>query len=524
MFVWRALISVYVMGYPRTDYDNPKKLLSLLGSFWLNTYQGSGLVESIVSARTQLDAQAHLHLLDLIASISRFHVPVFRSEDWFFLTLYESQRNTTAYDQLHYDGSFTYGSPQQLYGGFQSSNYSAWPAPAGLQETTAILNRITDASLTLIAGVDYFLAANGSVLVFRDNPFTNPLVAKRDVFQDNTVIDRECGLWIYRGKFDIQNVYTQFGYVLDFPVNRSGERYRQMVNAVYDALVQGTTARSLEEFFAAVAGVHLARETETVRFVFTDSKAKWVITDKNAYSFSKTAQITVAVGDNLRAGDTLCDAVSFHSFHGGVTPSWLDALTVDVNILAEGYHQGLIFENQDVPLLVEEDINGRTKVSWQIQGFPGDIDKFWDDVHSNGLQRGQTLAQLLDLRPQPQSEDPGPGSLPATINPLHFLVRNLFRNNAFLIRLKTASFGPGALGLAACRLLRMIINSASLCVIAVELFHADAPVILDGPGVDGQSGYVESGHTFPVMAGHEETGPDVVNEAVRIFPVTGRCT
>lgn len=70
-------------------------------------------------------------------------------------------------------------------------------------------------------------------------------------------------------------------------------------------------------------------------------------------------------------------------------------------------------------------------------------------------QAGGALAHLLDRRPN------GPGEplahLPATINPLEFLIANVLRNNAYLVRIKASSLRRRKLGLYNMRHLRRLL-------------------------------------------------------------------
>lgn len=104
-------------SFPASELDQPSRLLEVVGSFWSNVYGGNYLVQSMLHARAQLDAQAHLDLLELIASMSRFNVPVFHTDNWLMLTLVESQRNETDANLAAYDGTLTYSDAfQARYG------------------------------------------------------------------------------------------------------------------------------------------------------------------------------------------------------------------------------------------------------------------------------------------------------------------------------------------------------------------------------------------------------------------------
>ena len=69
------------------------------------------------------------------------------------------------------------------------------------------------------------------------------------------VVDREINLWVYRGQFDWHTTYEQFGYVLGLHAAQSSQQYKDLVNAVFDALVEGTTARAVQAALSAIADV-----------------------------------------------------------------------------------------------------------------------------------------------------------------------------------------------------------------------------------------------------------------------------
>lgn len=485
--------------YPATDLDRPEKLLSFCGSFWSDAFTGNDLTEAEQSARGQLDAQTALDFEGLLRAMSRLRINPFRRTVWYRLALRQSL--------LIPAGMATYGDPRDFaYGGTPLIFYGvppsamdaafAWAAPGGLAEPGVLLNRITDAGLTLVPGLDFLY--DGVNLVFRADPFANPLVSVRDQLDDKgNVVDRVAELWMYGADFDHDDVFHQFGYAVTHPAP-SGPAYKDFVNAVYDGLVHGGTALDVAGLFAAAADAPLARGDETVEAVVADSAFLWVVTDRHAYRCGRQATPLVAVGDVLRQGQPVCDAVTFFEFGTGAIPEGLDALAVGPGLLANGYVADLVFRNETVPLVVETDPMGFTKVSFAIYGLAADVAQFWDEVHARGLAAGQTLAELLDQRPPAsRTTQPTAAALPATVNPLGFLVANVLRANAFLCRVKTTSFGPDALGLTrASQALRTILPPHTLCITLAELAGDEDAVILDGPGDPDDPGCEESFSSF----------------------------
>ncbi len=455
--------------FPASELDDAKHLLNVVGSFWATTYAGNFLVESLLYARGRLEVQAHVDLLELTACLSRFKTPVYHLDGWYCLTLRESALSKPS---ARFDSGYTFASGLAFDAPLPTP-FFVWALPTGLVSVQVAMNRIYDADLTWLAGVDFFL--RDSAVWFKANPFDDTRITPRPIFQDNEVVDRECDLWLYHSFWDKAHVYRQYGYVLGLNLS-SSPNARDLVNAVYDGLVEGTTGRCIEQAFSALADVPLALSDETVQRVLRDHRGLAIVTDRRVYRFHGDSQVLVQTGDTVKAGDPLTDTLVFYEFNRGQVPSLeeLRTLSVGKGFLANGYLQDLSFQNKDVPLLVEEDVDGYTKVSFELGGFPGDVTAFWDEVHARGIQKAYTLAMLLDQRPQGSREtQPTAAALPVTVNPLAFLLQNVFRDNVFVVKLKTWLFGPGALGMEHARVLRRLIPPHTACIILVELDFSD---------------------------------------------------
>lgn len=511
--------------FPESDLDLPDRLLSLIGSFWSESYGGSDLLQSLLFARGRLDAQSHLDLLELVASLSRFNVPIFHKENWYFLPLLESARNQTAVNLPRYDGTYRYTEAGEIFYGvpLPTSDYHCWTLPADLVEIPVILNRISDASLTWIDGVDYMVREG--VLFLRRNPFDNDRIVIRDVFENNVSVDREVGLWVYRGSFDRETVFNQFGYVLGRKLP-SSEAYRDFVNAIFDGIVQGTSQRATQAALSALCDVSLVREAyETVETIYRDDAALWIVTDGHAYAFHRDSTALVQTGSVVRAGDPLVDTLQIHEFNRGVVPApaQLGALAVGRGLLAAGYYQDLVFRNVTVPLQVTTAPDGYTRVEFEVNGLPGDTIKFWDDIHAAGVAKNQTLAMLMDQRAV-KTGQPTALALPATINPLEFLCQNVFRSNLTVVVTKPGRFGPHALGLQNARLLRKLVPPHTMLILVSTLEIEGDEVTMAGSGDDDAAGYEEDVTTFLGLGVAEEIEPlDYLEETVRLRQIRGRC-
>lgn len=499
--------------FPANDFDDAQKLLAVLGDFWSRFYADKTLVTSLVAAVGRLEAQAHADATDLLNCLSRFTVPLLHTDEWYPLRLKESERNQTTTDLAHYGDSETYNqSTDLLYGVPRTVNFHCWASPADLQDVALICNRIAAPSRTYVRGLDFDVDTTNKIIRFRENPFADDLVAK-EISAD----EREAILWLYRAQFDWRTMARQYGYAvgLDAASLVSSAAYKRFVNAVYDALVEGSTRRATEETLAALCGAPLASAAGTVTAIFTDARSLWICDETRAYEFHAGATPLVAVGDEIRAGQALTDTLQLFDCNRGQVPAGLRALVLGPGFLANGYFGELVFENKEVDWVIAQDASGRTRLSFEIGGFPGDVSQFWDDVHANGIAAGATLAQLLDQRTDADSE-PTALALPATVNPLEFLVSNVLRNNTAIAILKPATFGRDALGLAHADILRKIVPPQTALIIAVELEITGDTVTMD------ESMYTETLQSFLGQTTAETLDPAaLVTESVRAIVSPG---
>ncbi len=516
--------------FPQDDLDRSQALLSLMGSYWNNIWGnneggGANLVITYMDALQLLAKQTLQDTREVQDAVSRLKVPIFHEENWHLLVLKESELNDEQTSLPRYGGGETYGVGGWRYGVPVVRPTFNWPVDEELREAPLILNRITSASLTLTDGVDYILDLPRRAVSFRENPFKNPLVPTREIFQGNQVVDREAALWVFRGQFDFEYMYEQFAYILQLRL-RSSQEFNNLVNAILDGLVRGTSQREIELGFSAITGTPLTLEPqETIEVVADDGENLLIVSDLTVYRFPNNADAVVSVGDTVKAGDPLVDTLQFFEFNRGQLSDELAAITTGRGFITEGFLSDITWVNEGVPLTASVDENGRTRIEWELGGFPGDTQEFWDRVHEEGTADGaMSLAQLLDPRTT-KVGDPPPSVFPSTINPLQFLVANVLRNNAYLVKVRTGRFGERALGMEQARLFRKLVPPHTVMIILAELEFADEPVILDGPGLDEtKPSYAEDAEVFLGMEISETIPVGLVTDrTVRLTQIAGRC-
>jgi hypothetical protein len=436
------------MQYPRNDLDRPTVILQLLGSFWSAVYEGQDFVSDLCSSKARLTAQAQQNLVELVASVSRYTIPVFNRRYWSTLTIRESELVRELRPALEYAAmsgvTWTAGLGENRFGQLTSASDLRDISAPRLHRAPVIVNRMLQPSVTLVDGIDY--AAGSGHITFYENPFDNKLIPKVELLSlAGEIADREITLWVYGGEWDLENVYNQFGYAVGLYA-RSSENYKTLINAILDATTAGTSARTQRLMLAAATGVPVVIEShETVEYLVPTATRLQIITDRHVYNFAPSAIPTVSVGQAVTAGDTLTDELQIYELHQGSSSVLADFayLSVSSNLLHANYLGGLTFVNDDVPLSAETSPSGDIQVVWELLGPAADVDKFWAEVRRREQASGVTLAELLHASTG-SSAPLTPAVLPATVNPLQFLVDNLLRANAAIVRIRHRSGSPAA--------------------------------------------------------------------------------
>ena len=436
------------------DLVNGSSLAALLGTFWSYLYGDKDFVEDFLSGRAQSELQTFNDLDECAESVSRLTVPTYHREYWRLFVLNKSTTQTGHVTLFASTGKPATFGPQagtgQIYYFGRPAGYGAAHPTFDDSATDAplMLDSMTEPAVVLVEGVDYVLDLPNGLVKFVQSPFDNPLLTQEPVHAaDGTIVDYQIGLWVYAGSYDKSTAWQQYGYVLNL-FGTSSDNYTAALNAAFDSLVGGTARQQIEQLFAALAGTPVVRNpVETVQVVQRDANHLLVITDLEVYKFPLSATALVAPGQQVRAGNQLVDTVTILEFTGGTVPPSLSSVTLGPSTLLFGAYQGtLTFLNTPVSTVVTLNVGGKTKIEWPLQAqFAADNTAFWTNCHNAGLVAGKTLANLLDTRPNPVGE-PTAANLPATMNPLGFLASNVLRYNSFVVQVKTAQFGPNALG------------------------------------------------------------------------------
>lgn len=499
--------------YPSAEVQFISYFGSSLGTFCRDYYKGPPSLDAWMEVMVREHEQSHDALNRLFECSDRKTIPSFRRHEWFELTVSESDLGTGTQVLPKYGPAYAHGT-EIFFGQAVTANSLTFEVPTTLKRCPLLASNVGEVRAWLVEGIDYRFDVENSYIELSENLFDDSRFAVENVFENGEISDRTLTLYAYGSEHDEDTLYRQFGYVYRMKLP-SGDVTRDLLNAVADAAVHGSSELLVRQVWSAATGCPLAKhDEETVEEIGEDQRGQFLLTDKEFYRLPMDSTPAVAVGDTVVLGDSLCEELSFTWLNRGVAPSYLDGLSMGRGFLPSYYWGDLYFANERVPLVVEEDVDGKTKASFQLEGHPGDVELFWDEVHQRGVSSGTTLANLLDLRPTP-TEEPRAGNLPATINPLEFLVSNLLRFNVLLVNIALPNLGEGAVGLHAMRWLRQVLPP-DLCVIVLSSRQVTETVTPDN--------ITESVEAFTTTVAEDTVdAATYVQESVRLRNISGRC-
>ena len=426
---------------------NGGMMLHMLGTWWRRWFGDTAQLKALYDGTGQSEYETYLTFLDAVACLSRFDVPIFKTRNWYYLTLLESEMATTS--------QILYGTLGLVYENKNVPSYGfsgeidgyTFDAPDKMVTAPSMLNRVIDPSLVLLDERDYTVI--DGKLQFKTNPFETELIPVRNILDsDGNTVDRQLAMWVHLGEWDLEYVYKHFGYVLNIWME-SSENYKDFINALWDNMVLGSAKAAFEASLEAMTGVMFAEGGEVVTFIETFSDRQHVITDKNMYTYNVNSELLVQEGDELTAGQAIVDTVIV--LEPNQLSNWNAVMGAALGeaMLTGHYRAPLVFQNRDVPLqYLGVAPDGKARIEFSMSGDPRDVSEFWSNVHLNEYTSGKSLAEMLDTRGNKSSPVPE-WALPETINPYQFAVDNMLANNIYAVIIKPDALVAGSLGLSA---------------------------------------------------------------------------
>lgn len=460
--------------------DNKEQILRLLGGFWNYTYEGQDLLAEALKARWNLTKQIFERLQEASDCRSRLNIPVFRKENWRYFSI--SSKDVKNFPNTYGEGG-TYDDGS-LFGIRSASLPFICPFPKEISNCRVITNRLTNSSLTLVGGLDFFINKTNDTIRFTINPFDDERINKQNT-EDGY---EEVILWLYKPEIDREYLFYHFGNIINMWAE-SNKEYKQLINNVFDSLCDGTSIGKTLDAISISTGIPLAKGVETVEYVEEDKLSKLVITNKFVYSFSKNSEILVSPGQELHQDQALSDGFTYQELNTGSTPVGVSVLSVSPEVLNQKTISDLGFVNADKITYVSKSLDGKTKITFDIGGHPFDVDNFWKEVSRREVASGKSLASYLDTRANKEGE-PEASNLPSVINPLSFLCQNLFRHGGLVVKIKAKAVNPTAAGIDKLSYVRRLLPPHSHVFLILSLPAIEEAVDLY------EDGYVSVATTF----------------------------
>ncbi len=502
--------------HPKGDYSTGWPVLGAIGSFWSQHFEDRGELLGLYRASSALVIQSYLDYMEAIASTSRFEVPIYHRRIWYAIVLRESQLSTGQASMLKYDGTALYDGTFQ-YGQVIGNRFEK-VGLSELKNLSVIFNRLIEPSVNWVSNTDFYV--DDDALFLRDNPFEDPRFAVSSLLdEDGNVEDREVVLWAFDSFEDREHIYQHYGYAIRYKIG-SSQGYKDLVNAMWNSLVGGPSTKDVEWALAAMAGIPTVLESqETVEAILPHDDKTVIVTNLNAYIYPAGSVANVSVNDRVFARQSLVDTVSVYDLAnyddvvalltsarvtdtgqietratlGGPSSSsglpegqylahrqpskikpgleadqvpLLEILPFGPGLLGEGYGGAISFKNEVGSIDTSvTDTDGNIKARLvTVLGSQVDLDKFWNDAHTEGLANGATWLELLGL------------PLPSYLNPAGFAIEHFLRNHGLVVYLRYSKFASDAAGLQVTGLLRTVMLPEKLIIYMLDIEASEGDV------------------------------------------------
>lgn len=223
------------------DFENFHKLHKALGDYWYSYFGGAEQVGTYANALVEMCKQVSQTRDEVERSYSRHDIDVFHTVFNYpikvkYSDFLEWSNVLPAYDSKYkFNGEIKYSAPTLISNRIK--------VPANLVAVESLTNRLSDPTI-----ITTDIKLEGSYLTLPFNPF-------REDFVLETLPDKEevVTLWLKDCKFDLHDLYTQFGYALGIKLE-SSQRYKDIINAFTDCLVNGGSRDNILKFVKAVTG------------------------------------------------------------------------------------------------------------------------------------------------------------------------------------------------------------------------------------------------------------------------------
>jgi hypothetical protein len=481
---------------PAADFTNPDVFVSYLSSFWTQAFADAEAARGVAAGYSRQLVQLQQDFSELLRGASIAGMAPLHEEAAYPIFLRRSALslgpNRLAYGAGEVYGAqpeggeflpgriFTYGELERRAPAFYHAVDPALQGVAGV-----IVNRLFDPSALFVEGSDFSI--QDGAIVFRENPFDNPLLPRRAVPSLDGTPDEEICLVALGARLDQGDLHRRYGYAFFSQPPLTGEPYRKLLDALMRLYSGGPTIAALDAFFAAACGVPLIREArETVETILRqEDGTQAVVTDQGIYPIAAglTLRPGIVEGAVLGAGAPLTTATEVWDANTAPTRIFAEeGLCAAGDFLPAELRAGLGFANEDAPVEsgeARETADGPRRAGrFALAGRSADVERFWELTRARSQEAGVYFADRL-WRQRGAVDESGEPDYAQTvfINPLEFLFSNFLREGLIGVSL---AIPPTPALLASMRHLRQTLPAARALLIFLRPGYADdCPLTVD---------------------------------------------
>lgn len=395
-----------------------------LGSFFSRFHSGESFLDGFIDSTLNVYEQSEFDIERAKSFVSRQDAQPFKRKLWqrvaIFVDQYEEENDSYKFGDSVEFGDITFNQ--------QKTTNTEWRIgiPENTYSCSLICNKVFEPTVILSQGFN-FIVSKGEI---RFNVDIRTLDFPRTNIRVNGEEKEVIYLWFYNSLVDDKAFYDTYGFLTPIPYQRNLTRYKDAVNAYFQALSVNSTSTAVRIAIANVLGLDYVRsKQETVLNIFDLNDATCIKTDKNAYLYKSGQTISVSEGDVVYEGDILISDIKFSEGPKPVIFDEIAQIVIPQNYISiEDFNTSLTFQNTAETISI---VDGKPVFPIGSYGVPSSIasDPFWSEVHST-----DALENYLKLdKNLPYSS----GNSVDEVNPLQLLSDTIFTECAILY------LGPG---------------------------------------------------------------------------------
>lgn len=441
------------------DFTAGENLFRYLGSFWSQIFPQPDLLRGMTDAVAANIIQAYSDMAAAINSVGMSTVSPLDEEKIVPVLIYRSKLSQSRHP-LRYGDPAVFGPQSGLAARVEAGSVltfggqlrDATPVFVSMPDNmlhagNVIVNRLFNPSVVLVRGVDYVLE-NGD-LVFRANPFDNPLISASQVATATGEADDLIVLWMSESLFDRHAAHAAGGYLFyrEEPAGVEPAAYAMAVKALMSASAGGPSIAMIDSLIAATSGLPVIVESrEVVESIFDFQGQTTVVTDLGIYRIPTGLALRgwVVPGAEARAGTPLSTATEvMDSFSKPLW--WADFPLISIGSKwVPGLRGSIGFPNQVGGVDISQTVltpDGTVPIAqFSVVGSRASVEDFWKRIRTASIESEDYLANRLWIGAGLVDVDGDPDfSQSLSVNPLQLLVEEICPGSILAIKISASS-------------------------------------------------------------------------------------